>query len=223
MEQHVFHILNRGVEKRKVFLVKKDYLRFVHNLYDFNNQNNVLFSYNRRRMSELRPPTIEQTRNELVDVFCWSLLPNHHHILSQEKIEGGASVFSQKLTGGYTMHFNLCHQRSGCLFQGKSKIILVSSDAHFLHLPFYILSNPLDLFQFDWRERGIKNPKKAFEFLENYQWSALPDLIGKENFPEVLNKNLFYELFNTNEKQFKKDFIEWFKDYDGEFNFNGLE
>ncbi|KKS57702.1 MAG: hypothetical protein UV22_C0015G0002 [Parcubacteria group bacterium GW2011_GWA2_42_35] len=96
-------------------------------------------------------------------------------------------------------------------------------NAHFLHLPFYILSNPLDLFQLDWRERGIKNPKKAFEFLENYQWSALPDLIGKENFPEVINKNLFYELFNTNEKQFKKDFIEWFKDYDGEFNFNGLE
>ena len=109
------------------------------------------------------------------------------------------------------------------LFQGRSKIILVKHDAHFLHLPFYILSNPLDLFQPDWREKGIKNLKKAFEFLENYQWSALLDLIGKENFPEVINKNLFYELFDTNEKQFKKDFIEWLKNYDGEFNFEDFD
>jgi len=49
MEGDIFHILNRGVEKRKIFLRQKDYLRFVHNLYDFNNADNVFLSYYNRR------------------------------------------------------------------------------------------------------------------------------------------------------------------------------
>ncbi|MGC8880809.1 MAG: hypothetical protein ACP5OX_00855 [Minisyncoccia bacterium] len=31
-----YHILNRGVDKRKIFLDKQDYFRFIHNLYFFN-------------------------------------------------------------------------------------------------------------------------------------------------------------------------------------------
>jgi len=219
--------LTRGVEKRKIFLDKKDYLRFVHNLYDFNNINYAPPYYKRRKLAMRKPtqPVLRKNKEkkEIVEVLCWALMPNHPHIFLQEKIDGGASVFSKKITSGHTQYFNIRNKRIGVLFQGRSKIILVKHDAHFLHLPFYILSNPLDLFQPDWREKGIKNLKKAFEFLENYQWSALLDLIGKENFPEVINKNLFYELFDTNEKQFKKDFIEWLKNYDGEFNFEDFD
>ena len=225
MEGDIFHILNRGVEKRKIFLRQKDYLRFVHNLYDFNNADNVFLSYYNRRGQHNYRTNYGTARSveQLVDVLGWALVANHFHLLVHERVDGGSGVYTQKITGGYTLHFNNENERCGVLFQGRSKIILVKHDAHFLHLPFYILSNPLDLFQPDWREKGIKNLKKAFEFLENYQWSALLDLIGKENFPEVINKNLFYELFDTNEKQFKKDFIEWLKNYDGEFNFDGLE
>ena len=226
MDEFFYHILNRGVEKRKIFLDKKDYLRFVHNLSDFNNLN-YAFSYYNRRNSAMRKPNLQRQRKrqreEIVDVLCWTLMPNHHHILLRGKTEGGGSLFSKKLTSGYTQYFNRKNERVGVLFQGRSKIILVERDTHFLHLPFYILTNPLDLFQSDWRERGVKNSKKAFEFLENYQWSALLDLIGKENFPEVINKNLFFELFDTNEKRFKKDFVEWLESYDGEVDFEDFD
>lgn len=45
MESDFYHILNRGVEKRKIFLNEKDYLRFLHNMEDFNNKNIMLNSY----------------------------------------------------------------------------------------------------------------------------------------------------------------------------------
>lgn len=32
----LYHVLNRGVEKRDVFLDDKDRFRFVHDLYEFN-------------------------------------------------------------------------------------------------------------------------------------------------------------------------------------------
>ena len=139
MEGNFFHILNRGVEKRKIFLDKEDYLRFVNNLYDFNDKERA-FSYYKRRQKEklaMRKPTFkEERREELVDLFCYSVMPNHHHILVLEKIDEGASVFSKKITSGYTQYFNLKNDRQGVLFQGRSKIILVERNPHFLYLPF---------------------------------------------------------------------------------------
>ena len=57
--------------------------------------------------------------------------------------------------------------------------------------------------------------KKAVDFLENYPWSSFLDVIGKENFPLLVNKDLFYEIFQTSEKKFKKEFFEWLESYTG--------
>ncbi|MDE2144811.1 MAG: hypothetical protein KGJ01_02495 [Patescibacteria group bacterium] len=40
-ENQIYHIYNRGVEKRDVFLDKKDYFRFVHDLFELNDKNSV--------------------------------------------------------------------------------------------------------------------------------------------------------------------------------------
>jgi hypothetical protein len=214
MKDDIFHILNRGVEKRKVFITNRDYLRFANNLNGFNTIKNV-HSYSKRcqKLDVGRP-----TEEELVDVLCWSLMPNHPHILVQEKDDYGAGKFSRKVFDGYTKYFNKINDRSGVLFQGKSKIIPIQKDVHFLWIPFYIMANPLDMFQSDWRENGIKNPKKAFEFLMNYRWSSLRDLVGENNFPEIVNKKLFYELYDTNEKDFKKEFIKWLNEFKGGYD-----
>lgn len=189
MKGDVYHILNRGVEKRKIFLNDKDYLRFVHNLYDFNDKNEVLMSYFKRRLakSAIRKPT-----KALVDILCWCLMPNHYHVLVKERIDGGAGMFSKKISSGYTQYFNLKNDRSGVLFQGKSKIIPIKKDEHFAYLPYYILSNPVKLVERNWKEDGIKDFKKVRKFLENYKWSSL---------------------HNVNERKSKKDFLEWLVGY----------
>ena len=40
-EGQIYHIYNRGVEKRKVFLDDKDYLRFIHDLFEMNDENSA--------------------------------------------------------------------------------------------------------------------------------------------------------------------------------------
>lgn len=216
MKDDIFHILNRGVDKRKVFVTNRDYLRFANNLNGFNTTKNV------RSYSERCNKNVDVARlhnDELVDVLCWSLMPNHPHILVQEKDDSSAGKFSRKVFDGYTKYFNEINDRSGVLFQGRSKIIPIQKDGHFLLIPFYIMANPLDLFQSDWREKGVRKPQKAFEFLIDYRWSSLQDLIGKDNFPDIVNKKLFYELYDTNEKEFKKEFTEWLRDFKGGYDF----
>lgn len=213
MEDYFYHVLNRGVEKRKIFLNNEYYIRFIDNISDFNNKNRVFESYNNRRkklFSAMRKPkTKTEEEDFLVNLICWCLMPNHFHFLVKEKIDKGASIFSKKITSGYTQYFNLKNDRSGVLFQGRSKIIPLEKNEHFLWLPFYIMSNPIKLIEPEWKEEGIKDIKKAVEFLDNYKYSSFRDLIGKFNFPNAQNKNFFYEIYETNEKKFKKDFIEW--------------
>ncbi|CAB1059511.1 hypothetical protein D1BOALGB6SA_4273, partial [Olavius sp. associated proteobacterium Delta 1] len=43
----------------------------------------------------------------------------------------------------YTKRFNLRHNRSGHLFQGRFKNMLVQDDAYLLQLSYYIHRNPL--------------------------------------------------------------------------------
>jgi putative transposase len=205
MKGDVYHILNRGVEKRKIFFDENDRFRFIHNLYDFNDIN---YAPPYRQRCRARA---EKDKHELVDLLCWAAPLNHSHNLVQEKIEGGASIFSKKIFGGYTKYINEKYDRNGVLFQGRSKIIKVQREPHFFYLPFYITANLIDLIEPGWKKKGIKNIKKVMDFLENCRWSSFPDLIGKENFPLLINKNLFYEIFGTNEKKFKNDFIEWLK------------
>lgn len=163
-----------------------------------------------RQVAMRWPTNTKRPEDQLVDILCWCLMPNHYHNLVQEKINGGVSSFSKKLSGGYTQYFNLKNERNGVLFQGRSKIILIKRDEHFMHLPFYILSNPVKLVEPNWKEEGIKDIKKVIEFVENYKWSSYPSIIGKENrYSFIINKKLFFELFNTNEKKFRQEFINW--------------
>ncbi len=212
MKGDIFHILNRGVEKRKIFKSDKDYFRFTHNLCDFNSTK-YAFPYPFRCKVRENKQEISSKNDRLVDLLCWCLMPNHSHNLAQEKIDGGAGIFSKKIFGGYTKYINENYQRSGVLFQGRSKIISVKEDTHFFHLPFYIMANPIKLIEPHWKEKGIKNLNKVSKFLEDYRWSSFLDIIGKRNFTSTINKGLFYEIFGTNEKKFKKDFFEWLSSY----------
>lgn len=213
MEGNFFHILNRGVEEREIFYSAEDYLRFAHNLHDFNNiEISLPYRVRHSRHEQIGHAMSDKsflTRKEIVNLFCWCLMPNHIHSLAQEQIDGGASLFSKKIFGGYTKYINEIRKRKGVLFQGRSKIILIERDEHFFHLPYYIMANPVSLIEPGWKEKGIINLEKVIKFLENYRWSSFLDLTGKENFPENINKSLFYESFDTNEIRFKKDFIEW--------------
>ena len=204
--------MNRGVEKREIFLDNEDYLRFAYNLYDFNDKNLTTLSYyarHRRRQLSSAIVKPNKEKDKLVDILCWCSMSNHFHILVQEKRDGGVGLFARKITSGFTQYFNLKNNRSGVLFQGKTKIIPVKRDEHFLYLPYYIFSNPIKLIEPYWKEKGIKNLKKTIKFLEDYKWSSYSDIIGKGNFSFIIKKKLFFEIFDTNEKQFKKDFIEW--------------
>lgn len=192
MELH--HVLNRGVEKRKIFMQERDYVRFVHDLYEFNDAQPALNIDYRFQNMDLRNPYIRE-RDMIVDIHGWCLMKNHYHLLLSERVEGGLTLFLRKLNVGYANYFNEKYSREGSLFQGRTKKIHVNSDAYFLHILNYVHFNPLDYYApaRDWRGRNITDPKRAHKYLMGFRWSSYPDYCGTKNFPSILTTDLFGE------------------------------
>ena len=63
----------------------------------------------------------------------------------------------------------------------------------------------------EWRERKLKNPDRAMNFLENYRWSSFPDYVGDKNFPSVTQRKLIHESVG-NPRKYRKSSIEWLKE-----------
>lgn len=210
-----YHVYNRGVEKRNIFLDKKDRFRFIHDLYEFNDENaalNLRYKLPSLKLHEVQPHEVSK-RKILIEIIAYCLMPNHFHLLLKQHSDEGIIKFMQKLGTGYTMYFNQKYQRVGGLFQGRFKAAFIQKESHLLYLPHYIHLNPLDLYIPSWRNKKINNVKKAVSYLNTYRWSSYLDHTGKDNFPSVISKNLFKELYGT-PKQYKSDMHEWIKDMD---------
>ena len=210
--QVFYHTLNRGVEKRDLFLDKQDHLRFIHDLYELNNEDRVETTFSVfKKDPDLANVTDRKQRKLLVDILAFCLMPNHYHLLLSPRVKDGIPKFMAKINIGYAKYFNQKYERTGALFQGRYKKVSVTENTHFLHLPFYIHFNPLDLSHPGWRNNKIPNPKKAMAFLESYRWSSHLDYLGTKNFPSVLNMDLLKEVFDGN-NGYKKLVSNYLKD-----------
>lgn len=210
---HIFHTLNRGVDKRKIFLDDRDYFRFIHDLFEFNDEDRINTTfYHFNQCNDIASRKVERKKRKLlVEIHAFCLMPNHYHLILSPKVENGVSRFMKKLNMGYAKYFNQKYERQGALFEGRYKSISVTNEAHFIHLPYYIHFNPLDLKFPGWRSGTIKNYKEALKFLENYRWSSYLDYIGKKNFPSVTHREFLSECLGTSE-QYQKNTAEWLKD-----------
>ncbi len=211
----IAHICNRGVDKRKIFSDHSDYERFRNNLFLLNNEEGKLRTKHKNLFdSNIKLPE----RKKLVEIFKWSLLPNHYHLLLYENVDGGIIEFTKRLGNAYTKYFNIRHgDRSGYLFQNSAKIVSIGNEAHFPYLPIYIDLNAKDLFA------GL--PEEIFDSLKAYKWSSMKEYFGKGNERLIINSDLFYEVFNTDKERYTKDlkgFLFDSKDLEAELGLRGV-
>jgi putative transposase len=101
----------------------------------------------------------EMSQRFEVDICAFVLMDNHYHLLIRTK-RANLSKSMQWLGATYTKRFNLRHLRSGHLFQGRFKNMLVENDAYLLQLSHYIHRNPV-------RAGLVKR-------LSSYKWSSYP-------------------------------------------------
>ena len=178
-----YHIYNRGVDKRKIFLSKKDYNRFITLLFACNSTSSV----NLKEQGATLEEALATKREETLTYICiYCLMPNHFHVILKEKTVGGISRFMQKLQTAYTMYFNERNRRTGALLQGTFKASHAHTDNYLKYLISYIHLNPVKLIERKWKETGISDRVKAEKFLQHYMYSSYPDCVGEKRKERLL-------------------------------------
>jgi len=200
-----YHLYNRGIERRTIFLDLKDKERFINLLFLCNGSKPLVFKDIPQGL-----PLGKVNRGEpLVAIGAYCLMPNHFHILVSEIIENGISKFIWKLLTAYSMYFNKKYKRTGRLFEGTFRAEYVDKDEYLEYLFAYIHLNPIKLIDPKWRENGVSNMIESKQFLKDYRYSSYSDYIG-ESRPEttILNKSAFPEYFESS-KEFEDYVADW--------------
>ncbi len=205
----IYHIFNRGVEKRDVFLNDSDRWRFLQGLYLFNDETsfsgilrdieNKEGRLNFRTIREfLKENPVE--RNPLIRIMADCLMPNHYHLLLEETQDNGISRFMHKMGTGYTNYFNKKYDRVGSLFQGPFKAVCIEKELYLQYLLVYInVLNPGQLVEPNLKEEGIKNIDAIMKFAEEFQWSTHQEYSDKRD-SIIVEKGILGELFENSEK-----------------------
>jgi REP element-mobilizing transposase RayT len=197
-----YHIYNRGFDKREIFLAREDYVRFLISMREFNTVKQIesLYRLNyirKREEKESKSPIGDldsslDKEEKLVDIICYSLLPNHYHFILKQVVENGIARFMHKLGLAYTMYFNYKYKRTGSLFQGSYKAIQIKSDSELIRTSAYINGNS-----------EIHKLAKA----ENYIWSSYQDYLNKRKGTMCNKKILLNQFDNIEEYVNLVDFI----------------
>lgn len=198
VQSEYYHLYNRGTDRRKIFMEKKDYEHFLF----------LMFVCNTSKSIELR--NIKKgfdRREKIVNIGAYCLMPNHFHILIQEKIDGGISKYMLKLMTSYSMYFNKKYNRTGKLYEGVFKSIHVNKDTYLKYLYSYIHLNPAKLVNKNWKEnekRGDAN--NLLNYVFSYQYSSLKEYINKNY--KIIDPSYFPNYF-LKPSDHKKELFSW--------------
>jgi putative transposase len=142
-----YHVFNRGVEKRQIFLDQVDYQSFA----------GIISFYLKKMSADGLKTLVNQSTHALsrtsnsqnglfqgkLQLNCFILMPNHFHFLIYQEQKNVLSAFMQRLGTTYAQYFNQKYKRVGSLFQGRFKAKPIETDAYLLQASKYIHRNLL--------------------------------------------------------------------------------
>lgn len=191
-ENSYFHVYNRGVEKRLIFLDKQDCSVFLHYLRMYLTEENEIKEEIVYGTTNLR--FLKLNLSLEVDLLAFSLMPNHFHLLVKQHTKDGVTKLLRRVITGYVMYFNKKYRRVGPLFQGIFKACSVNNDEYLLHLSRYI----------------HLNPTKLNTFVDWISFSSYPNYVGNRNVTWIKPSEIlsFFGRESNAQNIAYKDFVE---------------
>lgn len=171
-EGAVYHVTSRGNERRKIVMDDADRWMFIRLLGEMIEENKVI-------------------------CHAWVLMDNHYHLLL-ETPEANLSLAMKHLNSLYTQRFNKKHHRSGHLFQGRFKALVVEKESYLLELCRYVVLNPV-------RARMVKSPG-------DWKWSSYRATAGIDKGEKWLEIGWILGRFGRLEKEAQKSYVSFVKD-----------
>lgn len=198
-EGYYYHIYNRGVDKRLIFLNDQDRTRFIHSLYVLNNFLDIPRFFN---IYTLQPANLLVPIQPYVEIVAGCLMGSHYHLMLTPKKKDGVSLFLHKVGTSYTKYFNIKYERSGSLFEGAFRAKFVDQQSYADYLTQYIHLNPVKKQQDSQAKLG--NDVLLEEAIK-YRWSTLSDYLGGvSEFSVAISSSFRDEVLGMDVEEYRK-------------------
>ncbi len=193
----ITHIYNRGNNKEKIFFDEQDYKAFLFRLglalgfegKELNKENLLSLPYSRVRITDTNKKDFK------LHAFC--LMPNHFHLLIEQKRDTSISKLISKTCTSYAKYINQKYKKVGHVFQDKFKAVQIQDDEQLMWTSSYIHINPV-------KDGLVKKPSQ-------YKWSSYKDYAENRNLP-IVHTDLLKSTFGT--KDFEKETLNYLKNED---------
>jgi len=208
LENSYYHLYNRGVEKRQIFLDEQDYSVFLSYLKEYlipRNKKDLLNKLSDKNTSYKERDKIIRVLNlnnffEEISLLAYCLMPNHFHFLIKQKSATSIDQFMNSLGTRYTMFFNRKYKRIGHLYQAQYKAVLIYTDEQLLYLSRYL------------HNQASASQGNALRGWQE-QPSSYPEYLGKRKTEWIKPEEILSYFSKTNPKLSYENFVKS-KDYD---------
>lgn len=206
-ENGFYHIYNRGVEKRLIFIDQQDYAVFLRYLKEYllPKDENTLS----KQLSD--PNTSYQEKDKIlkllrlnnfadeITLLAYCLMPNHFHLFLKQKGAVSIDRFMQSIATRYTMYFNRKHKRIGPLYQDIYKAVSIDNEQQFIYLTKYIHKQAI----------ALQGPTlRGWE-----QPSSYPEYLGKRDTSWIHTQEVLSYFSKINPKLSYQSFVEESDDF----------
>jgi putative transposase len=204
----IYHVYNRGIDKRLITADKWDYRRLVKTLWFYRWQNSKIKLSTFLSAKSDNKIALLEVLNSLhfrVEILAYCIMPNHFHLLIRQLEDNGISKFIGDVENSYTRYFNLTQNRLGALLLNQFKAVRIEDIEQLLHLSRYIHLNPLT----SWI---LIKPEE----LDTYEWSSWNEYMGQEVRITLCNTNpVLQEFRSRNEyRKFVLDQVDYQRELD---------
>ncbi|OQA52973.1 MAG: Transposase IS200 like protein [candidate division WS2 bacterium ADurb.Bin280] len=141
----IYHVFSRSIAGFVVFNTSDEYARMIDllDLFRYRNFTHKYAIYKKLTVNSqiaIRENLINSERS--VEIIAYCIMPTHIHLVLKQIESEGISKFLAKVLNSYSRYFNTRHKRTGPLWEGRFKSVLVDRDEQLLHLTRYLHLNP---------------------------------------------------------------------------------
>ena len=192
VDKAYYHLFNRGINKQNIFLEPEDFLKFIRIIANLLSEQKAIFNLTTLKFDIVLN---DNKLKDLIRLLCYSLMPNHFHLLLQQKNPEDIIKLMQSASIAYTAYFNKKYNHIGPIFQGRYKAVRIASDEQLLMVSAYIHNNSNDL--------GI-SPK-------DYKWSSFLDYLYPSKKDWIKTEQIL-SFFNMNREEYGRFVISFKKE-----------
>lgn len=211
-----YHIYNRTILNTPYFRNNKNSSRLSQSFLLANSTKSsdaFQFLRNNKEATIEQALKISRQGEKLVDVLCYSIMPDHYHLLLKELIDNGISSFIRKCNISIAKYVNIKDERKGSLFDSRFNAKHIDKNEYLLHLSLYIHLNPLDILSGkEWRINKLRDWFLIKKKLLEYPWSSLKSFLSDDYCDEIISgTEIILSQFN-NKKEYESFLQDWSED-----------